>query len=133
MAESTELSRDAVTAAGRQAIAPMTDERRQSELDGRSKEPNAIRGGFVLRGLVAGVIGAWVMDRATWMLQDREPRRAIQREREAWPIGLDVSHSLGYRLAAALGISASRDQPSTLGMFTHYLLGIGPAIIYSAL
>ena len=90
-------------------------------------------GGFVLRGFVAGVIGAWVMDRATWVLQDRQPRDTIERERAAWPEGLDVSHLLGYRLAKAVGVPADRDQPSTLGMLTHYLLSIGPAILYAAL
>jgi uncharacterized membrane protein YagU involved in acid resistance len=90
-------------------------------------------GGFLLRGLVAGAIGAWVMDRTTWMLQDRQKRQAIQRERQAWPEGLDVSHALGHRLAAAAGLPAVTGQPSTLGMTTHYCLSIGPAILYSAL
>ncbi|HJU16216.1 MAG TPA: hypothetical protein VJ770_07075 [Stellaceae bacterium] len=93
----------------------------------------ATSGGYLLRGAVAGAIGAWVMDRATWLLQDREPRPAIARERAAWPEGLDVSHALGYHLAEWAGIPADRAQPSTLGMVTHYLLGIAPAVLYAAL
>ncbi len=96
-------------------------------------EPAAIRGGYVLRGVVAGVIGAWVMDRVTWAMQDRAPRQTIERERKAWPEGLDVSHLLGYRIGKALGFAPSRAQPSTLGMLTHYLLGVAPAILYAAL
>jgi uncharacterized membrane protein YagU involved in acid resistance len=90
-------------------------------------------GGFVLRGLIAGAIGAWVMDRATWMLQDRQKRQTVRQEREAWPEGLDVSHALGYKLADAVGLPVSKNQPSTLGMTTHYLLSIGPAILYAAM
>ena len=89
-------------------------------------------GGFLLRGLVAGAIGAWVMDRTTWMLQDRQKRQAIRQEREAWPDRLDVSHALGYKLAATAGLPVAKDQPSTLGMTTHYLLSIGPAMLYAA-
>jgi uncharacterized membrane protein YagU involved in acid resistance len=90
-------------------------------------------GGFLLRGLIAGAIGAWIMDRATWILQDWQPKRAIQQEREAWPKGLDVSHTLGYKLADLAGLPVSKDQPNTLGMTTHYLLSIGPAIFYAAM
>lgn len=92
-------------------------------------------GGVLLRGLVAGATGAWVMDRTTWMLQDRQKRQAIRQGREAWPDRLDVSHALGYKLAGAAGLSLSKkkNQPSTLGMTTHYLLSIGPAILYAAL
>jgi uncharacterized membrane protein YagU involved in acid resistance len=90
-------------------------------------------GGFLLRGLVAGAIGAWVMDRTTWMLQDRQTRQAIRREREAWPEGLDVSHALGHKLAGAVGLPVAKNQPSTLGMTTHYLLSIGPATLYAAM
>ena len=94
---------------------------------------SATSGGFLLRGVVAGAIGAWAMDRATWIFQDRQPRPAIERERAAWPEDLDVSHTLGYRLARLAGIAVEKDQPSTLGMTTHYLLGIAPAILYAAL
>jgi uncharacterized membrane protein YagU involved in acid resistance len=93
----------------------------------------ATSGGFLLRGVVAGVIGAWVMDRVTWIMQDSQPRQTIERERAAWPDGLDVSHTLGYRLARLAGVPVQKDQPSTLGMVTHYLLGIAPAILYAAL
>ncbi len=96
-------------------------------------EVSGARAGFLLRGLVAGAIGAWVMDRTTWLLQDRQPPRAIRREREAWPEGLDVSHALGYKLAGAAGLPGSKNQPSTLGMTAHYLLSIGPAILYAGL
>ncbi|HEX2942220.1 MAG TPA: hypothetical protein VHO91_14320, partial [Rhodopila sp.] len=93
----------------------------------------ATSGGFLLRGLVAGAIGGWIMDRVTWAMQDREPRQAIDQERAAWPDGLDVSHALAYRSARAVGLPAQRRQPSTAGMVTHYLLSIGPATLYAAL
>jgi hypothetical protein len=91
------------------------------------------RGGFILRGAVAGAIGAWVMDRVTWFIQDRQTRWAIQRERAAWPLGLDVSHGLAYRLARTVGWEPERTQPSTAGMLAHYMLSVGPALLYAAL
>lgn len=94
---------------------------------------SATSGGFLLRGLVAGAIGAWIMDRTTWAMQDRQSRQVIAQERAAWPDDLDVSHLLGYRLARAVGAPVERNQPSTLGMLTHYLLSIGPATLYAAL
>jgi uncharacterized membrane protein YagU involved in acid resistance len=90
-------------------------------------------GGSVFRGLVAGVLGAWVMDRVTWVVLDNQPRGAVQQEKAARPEGLDVPHLMVYRVAKALGQRAKRTQPSTAGILTHYLLGIGPALIYSAL
>ncbi len=93
----------------------------------------ASSGGSVFRGLVAGIIGAWVMDRVTWVVLDRQPRSAIQQEKAARPEGLDVPHLMVYRVAKALGLRAKRTQPSTAGILTHYLLGIGPALVYSAL
>ena len=89
--------------------------------------------GVLLRGLIAGVIGAWTMDRATWLLQDREPRKALGRERRAWRDGLDVSHALGHTLTSTAGIGGDRHQPSALGMTTHYLLSIVPATLYAAM
>ena len=94
---------------------------------------NARSGGFVLRGLVAGAIGAWVMDRVTWAMQDRQRRQDIARERAAWPDQLDVSHALGWKMAGQARLPASKEQPSTLGMATHYMLGIAPALIYAGL
>jgi uncharacterized membrane protein YagU involved in acid resistance len=91
------------------------------------------KGGFILRGIIAGAIGAWVMDRVTWIPLDRQPMDTIEREKAARPDGLEVSHLLGYRLAKAAGFPVEKKQPSTLGMFTHYMLGIGPAIVYAGL
>lgn len=90
-------------------------------------------GGALLRGIVAGSIGAWIMDRVTWLMQDREQPGAIARERTAWPHGLDVSHDLGNRVTRWLGWKTDGNQPSTVGMTTHYLLGIVPAVVYAGL
>lgn len=90
-------------------------------------------GGFVVRGVIAGTIGAWVMDRATWFIQDRQPVAALERERTAWQDGLDVPHVSVYRLRRLAGFHARHAQPSTLGILLHYLFGIGPAIAYAAL
>lgn len=91
------------------------------------------KGGFVLRGVIAGTISAWVMDRATWLVQDRQPKHTLERERAAWKDGLDVPHVAISRLREAVGLSAKRDQPNTSGILLHYLFGIGPAILYAGL
>lgn len=91
------------------------------------------KGGFILRGVIAGTISAWVMDRATWLVQDRQPRQTLESERAAWRDGLDVPHVAIYRLRQAAGLTAEHEQPSTMGILLHYLFGIGPAIIYAGL
>lgn len=88
--------------------------------------------GAVLRGVVAGAIGAWVMDRVTWAMLDREPLGAIRAEKAARPEGWDVSHLLGKRLVELVGKPTVLKQPGAVGMITHYLLSIGPAIAYAA-
>ncbi len=93
----------------------------------------ATSGGFLLRGVIAGTISAWIMDRATWMVQDRQPGQTLERERAAWRDGLDVPHVAVYKLKKAVGIAATWDQPSTPGILLHYLFGIGPAVFYAAL
>lgn len=94
---------------------------------------HASSGGYLLRGLVAGAIGAFVMDRVTWAMQDRQRRSALREERAAWPDRLDVSHALGRKLARGIGLRVARNQPSTLGIGTHYMLSIGPALLYAAM
>lgn len=90
-------------------------------------------GGVLLRGLVAGVIGAWVMDRATWLMQDRQPRDSLARERAAWPEGLDVPHVTAKRLRRTAGLPAPHEQPGAFGMLLHYLFSIAPATLYAGL
>lgn len=94
---------------------------------------SATSGGSLVRGVIAGTIGAWVIDRATWLVQDRQPKQSLERERAAWQDGLDVPHVAGYRLRKTAGSNARREQPSTLGILLHYLFGVGPAIIYAGL
>jgi uncharacterized membrane protein YagU involved in acid resistance len=92
-----------------------------------------LKAGFVLRGAIAGTISTWIMDRATWLVQDRQPKQTLDRERAAWQDGLDVPHVAIYRQRQAAGFSAEREQPSTMGILLHYLFGIGPAILYAGL
>ena len=94
---------------------------------------SATSGGFLLRGLIAGTIGTWVMDRATWLMQDRQPGASLTRERAAWREGLDVPHVTEARLTRAAGRTARTRQPSTSGILLHYLFGIAPAIAYAGL
>lgn len=102
-------------------------------LAGSDIQMGALSGGSAFRGLVAGVIGAWVMDRVTWVVLDNQPPSATEQEKAARPEGLDVPHLMVYRAAKAFGLRAKRKQPSTAGILTHYMLGIWPALIYSAL
>lgn len=91
------------------------------------------KGGFILRGVIAGTIGAWIMDRATWLVQDRQPQQSLERERAAWQDGLDVPHVAVFRLGKTSNLGMKRGQPSTMGILLHYLFGIGPAILYAGL
>ena len=71
--------------------------------------------GAVLRGAIAGTIGAWVMDRVTWIPLDREPLPAIAQEKAVRPERLEVSHLLGYRIARALGLAGRNVSPARSG------------------
>jgi hypothetical protein len=81
-------------------------------------------------GAVAGAIGVFIMDRVDWFAYRHESDEARQQTVAARPGGLDPAHVAVNEIAAVAGHELSPQQPHSMGVATHYLIGIGPAAIY---
>ncbi|GAA3731029.1 hypothetical protein HDA32_005616 [Spinactinospora alkalitolerans] len=84
-------------------------------------------------GAVAGAVGVWAMDVATWTMYRKEPPELLEQEKRARVFGKDVAHAAARRLARMAGSDVARDEPNAGGIFVHYLLGIGPGVAYAQL
>ncbi|MEW5927170.1 MAG: DUF1440 domain-containing protein [Gemmatimonadota bacterium] len=89
--------------------------------------------GDAMKGALAGAVGVWAMDKVTWWMWDREDPRALRREREARPEGLDPAHVIANRVAGAMGRELTPEQPHPAGIGVHYGLGIMPGAAYGVL
>jgi len=86
-----------------------------------------------VRGVVAGAIGTWVMDRVTTVMWDRESAEDKAREEAAWPHGKPSVPNLvdlGSRITRVRFSPTARPRVEQV---THYLLGIGPGALYALL
>jgi hypothetical protein len=86
----------------------------------------------LVRGAVAGVVGTWLMDVATWAMYRRAPEAVLEQENRTRPFGEDVAHASARYLARAAGRDAP-PEPNAAGIFIHYQLGIVPGIAYATL
>ncbi len=85
------------------------------------------------RGALAGAIGTWVMDRVTSAMYERESAEDRAQEEAAWPNGKPSVPNLvdlGLRIT---GVPVSPEVRPGLEQATHYLLGIGPGVLYAVL
>ena len=87
----------------------------------------------MVKGAIAGALGVWVMDKVGWWMWNREDPKALQREREARPAGLDPAHVVANRVAEAADTSLGRPQPHPAGIGVHYAIGVAPAMLYAPL
>lgn len=86
-----------------------------------------------VRGAVAGTVGVWAMDVVTWMMYRRESTATIAREKKARKFGKDPAHAAAHHVATLVGSDAAKAEPNAAGIFIHYLLGIGPGMLYAKL
>lgn len=84
----------------------------------------------IAKNTLAGAMAVWVMDRATWWLWNRQNPQSLAQEQRARPGGLDPAHVIANRVANLFGRKMTPAQPHPVGIATHYLLGIAPAILY---
>ena len=85
------------------------------------------------RGALAGAIATWVMDRVTGAMYERESMEDRAREERAWPNGkpsVPNMVDLGSRIT---GVQISPEVRPAVDQATHYLLGVGPAVLYAVL
>lgn len=86
-----------------------------------------------VKGIVAGTVAVWLMDRVTWPLYNREDPVAHAREKEAQKEGKYVAQYAATRLARMAGRELTDREEWNYGQGIHYILGIGPAVAYSVL
>ena len=86
-----------------------------------------------IKGAVAGTVGVWAMDVVTWFLYRKQSKVTIAREKETRKFGKDPAHAAARHVARLAGSDAAKTEPNAGGIFIHYLLGIGPGILYANL
>ena len=89
--------------------------------------------GAIVKGGVAGVVGTWVMDLATWVMYRREDPKHLRQEKRARIDGKDPAHASARRIARAIGSDAARAEPNAGGVFLHVMFGVGPGMAYAKL
>lgn len=85
------------------------------------------------RGALAGAIGTWVMDLVTTAMYERESAEDRAQEEAAWPNGkpsVPNMVDLGSRIT---GVPVPDEVRPMVEQTTHYLLGVGPAVLYALL
>jgi uncharacterized membrane protein YagU involved in acid resistance len=86
-----------------------------------------------LIGAAAGIVGVVVLDRVDWFLFNREDEATRERTRQVRPGGKPPADVLVQQVADATGAELDEDRKKTLGMLTHYTIGIAPAVAYALL
>lgn len=89
--------------------------------------------GNALKGVIAGAIGVWVMDRLDWFMFRHEDQQARRRTEQVRPGGMDPAHAAVDKIAHALGTEVHPKKENPFGMAMHYAIGIGPAAAYGVL
>lgn len=72
-----------------------------------------------MKGAIAGAVGVWALDRATWFMWNRQNWWSLQQEQEARPGGLDPAHVIANRAAEATGTELTPKQPNPAGIGVH--------------
>lgn len=87
----------------------------------------------LVKGAVAGAVGTWVMDVATWALYRQQPSELIEQEQRTRVFGKDTAHAAARHLARAVGSDAAQDEPNAAGILIHLQLGMAPGVAYATL
>lgn len=87
----------------------------------------------LLRGAVAGAVGAVALNQVTWAIWNRQDPRSLEKEQEARPGGMDPAHVIANRMAERLGRTLTPKQPHPVGIATHYAFGIVTGAAYGVL
>jgi uncharacterized membrane protein YagU involved in acid resistance len=86
----------------------------------------------LISGIAAGVVATWIMNRVTTLMYERERKAARQREDAAR--GEKTAYEIAADKAAAIiGRTLTDRQRAQWGQVIHWSLGIGAAIVYTAI
>lgn len=89
--------------------------------------------GTIIKGVVAGAVATFVMDRVTQFVYERQDTGTKLREVFARVEGKDPGHALVNKLARSANIDVHLGQPHPAGVGLHYGVGILPAVGYNFL
>lgn len=87
----------------------------------------------MVTGTAAGAVGVWAMDVVTWLMYRKQSDASLAQEKRARVFGKDPAHAAARHLAKLAGSDAATAEPNAGGIFIHYLLGIGPGVLYAKL
>lgn len=87
--------------------------------------------GTALKGLAAGLVATWVLDRVDWAMWDAEDSRTRAETRRVRPGGLDPAHVAANRIARVVGAELNPTQPHPLGIALHYSFATVPTVAYA--
>lgn len=85
----------------------------------------------IAKGVVAGAVATYVMDRVTWFIYERQDIRTRVHETLARTEMKDPAHALVSRFSRATGLQIDVQQPNPAGIGVHYAVGILPVVAYS--
>ncbi len=87
---------------------------------------------ILISGIAAGVVATWIMTRVTTLMYEHENRAARQREDAAR--GKKTAYEVAADKAAAIiGRKLSDRQRGRWGQAIHWSLGLGAAVVYTAI
>lgn len=87
----------------------------------------------LMTGAVAGAAAVWAMDRVDNFNFRRVDAAARRRTEAVRPGGQPPAQVMVEQIAERTGRSLSRDRIDAIGQGVHYMIGIGPAMLYSLL
>jgi hypothetical protein len=96
-------------------------------------EPGTSVQADLLKGALAGAVGAVAMDRTGWFMMKRESISALTKEAQLRPGGMDPAHILANRMANAVGVRLQPEQPHPAGIAMFFALAMLPGAFYGVL
>ncbi|GHA87620.1 DUF1440 domain-containing protein [Cognatilysobacter bugurensis] len=84
-------------------------------------------------GALAGAAAVWVMDRVDNFNFRHEDAAARLRTQAVRPDGQPPAQVMVKQVAELTGHSLSRERINRIGQGAHYMIGVGPAMLYAAL
>jgi hypothetical protein len=86
----------------------------------------------IAKGVAAGAVATFVLDRVDWFLYGLEPEASRHRTWQVRPEHKDPAHVIASRVGRAVGAGpVAQGHPA--GLAVHYAIGIAPAAVYGAM
>lgn len=86
----------------------------------------------ILKGAVAGAVGAWAMDQITSFFAEQEEPEVLSSETRVRPGGDTPQKLMAKKIAETAGYELAPRQTEYGGSMAHYAVGMLPAAVYAA-